>query len=161
MIYSPRKNNQNSTTIESAIKDFVGYQIAISIVLPSPFCLYDRILTINSLLLKIHSKYRQINRRANISDFLIVLSDNIDRTSLCTVLIRHNTILHDTTVCSRILLIKEIVSVEGLEANVFNPLNLTGSDFNRYHLKNISGAFSINILKPNEKLHLRDCAEID
>ena len=103
---------------------------------------------------------RQVNRRANISDILVILSEQIDR-SLCTVLVMHHTPLHEKTVQSRIMMIKEIVSVEGIEANVFQPLHLDGSDFNRYHLKNISGFFSINILKPNQQLHLRDCAEVD
>ena len=161
MIYSPRKINPYFTTIESSIKAFTGYQITISIVFPSPLCLYDRILEINSLLQKINSKYRQVNRRANISDFLIVLSEQIDRRSLCTVFVRHDDLLHEKTVQSRIMMISELVFVEGIEATVFNPQNLDGSDFNRYHLKNISGSFSINILKPNEKLQLQNCAEID
>ena len=158
MIYSPQ-NNRYSTAIESSVNDFTGYQIAISLVFPAGLCLYDRILIINFLLQKIFLRYRQINRRANISDFLIVLSDKIDRTGLCTVLVRHDDHLHDKTVQSRIMIITELVTAADIDAVVFKPYNLVGSDFSRCHMRNIAGSFSINILKGNQKLHLGDCAE--
>ena len=158
MIYFPQ-NNQYITAIESSIKDLSDYQIAISILFPVTYCLYDRILTINLLTQKIFLNYRRINRRANISEFLVVLSDKVNSGSLCTLLVKHNSHLHDETVQRRIVMILELVSALEIDANVFQPYSLKETDFNRYHLKNIKGSFSINILKANQQLQLRDCAE--
>ena len=158
MIISPL-SNQYTTAIAKSISDFTGCQICVTFKLPSTICTFDAIELINTLLKNIYSEYRQINRRANVESFLVVLGAKLDRSSLCTVFMRHSSHLLEKTVTERSWMIQEVLEEVDGNANVFKPYRGLENDIQRVHLKDLAGSYSVNLIQASVQLKLEDCAE--
>lgn len=153
MIITPN-TFQYTTAIATRIQSIAG-QICLSIALPSTST-WNAIEEVNTLLRRISSRYRFINRRQNISGFLIILSSKLDRSCVCTVLISHEgSKILDKTVTERIAMIQGLVSELDKESLVFKPYLGYELDIQRYHMTDISGAYSISLDQINFDEYLK------
>lgn len=158
MIITPF-SNQYSSAISTSVQGFIGFQICISFTIPCTTCMYDKVQIINDLLSEIYSGYRKINRRAYVDSFLVILSENKDRTGQISILIKHSQPLLMKTVQERMKLIQDMIYNVDMNANVFQPYETLKMDIQRIHMKN-SGSYSINTLVNGKLLELADCAEL-
>lgn len=145
------------TAISESINTFSGYQIGISLTLLSS-SLWDMIEIINGLIKDIASGYRKINRRGGVDSYLLVMSEAEARRGVCSILIRHTHQLLEKTVQSRILLVQGLVKKIDTNGNVFQRYEGVENDIRRYHLKDIVGPYSVNIIDRDQSVELKDCA---
>jgi hypothetical protein len=134
---------------------------------------YNRIEAINAFLKIISSKYISINRRAKIDSFLVIITDNKDYSTTCSIFIKHDHALLDQTLSSRVEVIKNIINdpdsslYQSYGTKIFDVKNCLvikayaglEKDIQRLHFRNIHKGFdsiSITKLTRNETLIYKD-----
>jgi hypothetical protein len=134
---------------------------------------YNRIEAANAFLKIISAKYSSINRRAKIDSFLVIITDNKDFSTTCSIFIKHDHALLDQTILDRIELIKGIINdpdsslYQKYGTKIFDIKNCLvikayaglEKDIQRLHFQNMHKGFdsiSITKLTRNETLTYKD-----